>query len=267
MSKSKRIRTGFLFVVVALTLSLGISATAQDKQSVSIQVDSSYQIVELGASVESTPDGPRVLRVIPPAARLEKYRQIDIKTGDCIVSAGGESVKTLEELGRVLSAAKPGEEIRLGILRKGSPVVVTYAAATNDEIAAARELSAQPITEVTIEEGGPTQGRMMFRVEADENSVPWPEMAVLLSNDDGKVVVKQKLPMPPDFPIPATLLEGDVVTALQGQPVSNALDLTERYNQCREGDTIALSVESKGQTSNLTFIKPKGPTGLIRIRK
>ena len=267
MMTSVRQRAGYLGGLAFVIMFLAGAAPAEVGQAIVIQADSSLEIVELGAFVESSGDGLRVHRVIPAANRLEKYRQVDIKTGDRLVTVSGQQVGTLDDLQRILVGAKPGDTIKLGMIRHDGPVVAVYTVATETELKAARESASLPVTDVLVEGDGPAHGRMMVKIEAEENSVPWPELAVILSDVDGKIVVTQMLPMPPDFPIPAKLAEGDIISALQSQSVTTAMDLVERYNQCKVGDSIALTIKGKDQSSTLSFVKPKGPGGIIRIRK
>jgi S1-C subfamily serine protease len=217
-----------------------------------------FEIPELGVWIDGSTDGPRVVRMSPAANRPEKYRDVDMKVGDRIVSINGQRVATLDEVQKIISAAKPGEVIRIGSLRAKGAAMAVYTVADEAERKAWRE--APPASQrVVVDEkatGGP--GQKMLTLKMGEGSVPLLELSAVVVDEAGRVKVSQVLPMP----APVKFLEGDFIKSIQNDKPTSAVNLKERLDLCAVGDTITLTVERAGQDVTLTFVKSK-PAGNI----
>ena len=91
------------------------------------------EILELGAIVTPSADGPRVADVVPDAGRLEEYRGVNLQSGDLIVSVNGQLTKKLSDLQAILDPLVPGDTIRLALQRLGSFAVASYVVAAPEE--------------------------------------------------------------------------------------------------------------------------------------
>jgi S1-C subfamily serine protease len=152
--------------VLAILIVLAGVGFAQDRNQAPTLV-----IAEFGAVIFDTDDGPRIADVTPAGGRLEQYQSVNLQSGDLIVAANGQRIKTLSALKEMLNSVKPGDEVRLGVQRTGGLAVALYVVGTEEECRAASERAAKaPDTKVTKRAGcAATQGNVKIR-EGEETA-------------------------------------------------------------------------------------------------
>jgi len=97
--------------------------------------------------------------------------------------------------------------------------------------------------------------------------LPWFDLAVIIEDANDGVKVTRPIPLPEDFPKPASLAEGTVIKTFLNKPVTTAAEMIAQYDKLKVGDTVALSFELKGRRGELKFVKPKTSGDCIKIKK
>jgi S1-C subfamily serine protease len=261
-------------MLLALLLMLAAPSFPESAEEGKKDAAASVEIAEVGASIVASADGLKVARVAPAAARAEKYRDVDIKKGDRIVSINGQRISTLAELRTILSTVKVGEQVRLGSLRSGGPALTVYTVGSEEDLkvvtvapttqdgngCAMVKMSGEPPAHGGP--GGPGEPKMVT-IKAGPGSVPLLELAAIVENVKGQVVVAQIVPVPVDIPAGAQLKEGDVIKSLQGQKIANVESLMNQFQAIKAGENVTLEIARDGKDERLTFAKPKMPGSVM----
>jgi S1-C subfamily serine protease len=164
--------------------------------------------------------------------------QAGLQAGDVITAVDGQPVDADNDLASRITAHKPGDTISLTVERSGEEardVTVTLGAQPEDENAAylgVRYTSSLPGTQ-----GGQGMPFQRFRnLPFDELPFSFPE------GDVAGVIVQHVIEGSPAEA--AGLQAGDVITALDGNPVESAQTLTESIAGHTPGDVVTLTVVS-----------------------
>lgn len=254
-----------LIILGALALAFAAPSFADANKETAKDATATVEIAEVGASIVESADGLKVAKVTPASARAAKYRDVDIKRGDKVVSINGRRISTLAELRQVLATTKIGDQVRIGSLRSGGPVLAAYTVGSEEDLKVTEDESSWEEADgrkvVTVGgkpsgEGGPGE-RKMVTIKAGPGSVPLLDLGVILENVDGQVVVTQVLPVPTQIPDEARLKEKDVIKSIQGQKVADAADLEKQLQSVKAGESVSLDIARDGKDERLTFAMPK----------
>lgn len=149
------------------------------------------------------PDGALVAEVEPrsPAAAA------GLKPGDVVLKIGGEAIAQAGTLSTRIARQLPGDRVALSLWRQGKPVEleVTLGRAGEDAGGAVAEASADA-------EGGPRLGLALRPLSAEERAQARIDQGLLVQGVQGAAAR-------------AGLAEGDVVMAINGQPVDSVAAL------------------------------------------
>ena len=257
MSKSvlKAVLTGTALLILAAP---AMAFQAQMKM-VTMEL---FEIPELGAEIADEGAGPKIMRAVPPEGRLDAYKSVDIQTGDMIMSANGSQIKTTDDLRGVLEAARAGDTVRLALKRGTKFSLATYVVADTELIDKAVKMSTAYWNEHPDAGGGPK----MVRMSVGEDVIPWIDLAVLLTDSDAGVTVKERIEMPKFVTEDLALDAGDIITSLQGNSVKNCESFMEAYKTIEVGQKVALKVKRSGTAVDLTFTKPELPVQNVMMR-
>ena len=99
------------------------------------------------------------------------------------------------------------------------------------------------------------------------DGIPWIDLAAIISDVKGEIKVTGTIPLPEDFPKAASLEGGAIIRTFQNKSLTNAADMIAQYDKLKAGDSVVLSYELKGQTSEIKFVKPKTTGNCIMIKK
>ena len=184
-----------------------------------------------------------LVQTVEPGKPAEKA---GIKPGDVVVDVDGHKVSTNRDLIDYISYLPVGSKVNISIIRDGQRKVVTASTAERTEVADAD-------TPKENSEEAPARNKLGMSVQ---NLTP--QLRQMYSIDDttrGVVVTSVKEVSPAGD----VLSEGDVISEVQGQKITNIDDFQKAINGTHAGQTIRVYVTSPGRggsaLSGYRFIK------------
>ena len=255
---TKRAYSGILALLFGVILISASLVAGEDAQQVESHRDR-FEIPELGAVIVASHDGPRVTEVTPAGGRLEKYRTVDLQSGDLIMAANGQRLESLTALRELLSSLEAGAEVKMAVQRFESLKVVRFEIGTEADRLAAREMAANYVEVKAVPEAGEPGrgGPVIMKFEPGEGGVPCIELAAMLDDTDGQVRVAEIIDLPPQLAPPIELSAGDILIALQGQSISKTAEFVDQFDQIPAGNQVILKLIRNDSETELTFEKPK----------
>jgi serine protease Do len=178
------------------------------------------------------PDGGALVTGIQKDAPAAKS---DLREEDVIVGIDGQPVRDTWELQKAVADRKPGERVKLDVIRGKKRTQVELELGAMPEKYAGLE-STEP-----AEEGGPAPSALGLTVAEIT-----PEMAKTLSLPRQKGVVV--LRVAPNSPAADKLQRGDVITRVNNNPINNLEDYQRAIEEARreKADFLIMRVERMG---------------------
>ncbi len=201
----------------------------------------------LGVRVEDGADGARVLLVLPdsPADRA------GLRVGDVIQAVDGAAVGRRQTLSTLLARYAPGDPVALTVLRRGETInlPVTLGEAP---------VEATPVAPMQVP-ATTTTDRGFLGVSVLTLT---PEIAddLGLTVDEGALVREVYPGMSADR---AGIVSGDVITAINGEPVDQERTLPERLYPYEVGDVVTITLlrgEEEIELQATLEARPSAPT-------
>jgi len=200
--------------------------------------------------VDVVPGGPADEAGLHGSDRQVKIEGQDVRVGgDVIVAIDGQAVKEFDDVvAYLVRATEVGQKVSLTVLRDGKEETIPVT------------LAARPKSEAQPEQAQAGQASGAWLGIAGQTLTPEVAQAMDLPEDQQGVLVGQvEVGSPADQAglrgsyKPATvdgqsvLVGGDVITALDGQPVSRMEDLQGLIRQAEAGQEVTLTVLRNGQ--------------------
>jgi serine protease Do len=163
--------------------------------------------------------------------------QAGLKPGDAIVSVGGKSVNTGDELVSEVSSRHPGEKLKIGYLRNGKQEEVTVAVADRQKIFGTQLGTGEDENEQQV----PKEGKLGMTVK------PVPAAAAKRLNlqpNQGVLVIDVK---PGSFADTVQLTRGDVILEVNKQPIGDPDTLAKIESGLKSGQDVVFVVRQAGQ--------------------
>lgn len=228
--------------------------------------DKSLTIPEFGGVIEDSHDGPRVKDITPVGGRMENYRDVNLQSGDVVMAVNGQRIESLGQLRDLLSALRPGDEVKMALQRFGSIKMAHYVIGTEADHVSAKELADNYIEiKAQPKSGCGANSRCVVKtIEPGGGVVPCLTLGALLEDSGNKVIVTNVIELPGEHTPPVQLQEGDQLTALQGRKLDKAADLVDRFEQISEGTSVTLTLLRDANEKRLTFEMP-AKSGLTPI--
>ena len=190
----------------------------------------------LGVSIADDPSGVLVVDLLPDGPAAAAGVQVD----DIITAVDGETA-VADELTALLSGYAIGDEVELDILRGEETLTLSVTLADRADFV---------LPEATPEAGTQTQP-----------AIPLPRafLGIALEDAENGVTIRNVVPGSPAQE--AGLESGDVVTAVNGEPVETAEALVETISGLEPGDEITLDYTRDGeaQTADITLASGSFP--------
>ena len=212
--------------------------------------------------VDVVPGGPADAAGLHGSDRQVKIDGQDVRVGgDVIVAIDGQSVKEFDDVVAYLArAAEVGQNVSLTVLRDGKDQTIQVA------------LAARPKSEAQSEQAQAYQTTGAWLGIAGQTVTPEIAQAMDLPEDQGGVLVGQvEAGSPADQAglrgsyKPATingqslLVGGDVITALDDQPVNRMEDLQGLIQQAEPGQEVTLTVLRDGKQVEVPVVLGEQP--------
>jgi serine protease Do len=202
---------------------------------------------------------------ITEVAKDSPAEKAGLKKGDVILRFDNEAVTSTRKLTRLVSEEAPDHAVNLTISRGGAEQQVSVTIGTRSDGEKLRRMTLPDgnwgnLGNLRIE--GPNDGLVYALGNGRRIGVSTMSLSKQLGDyfgvTDGKGVLIESVSE--DSPAAkAGLKAGDVITAVDGQPVENAGDLSRAINKRKDGDvTLAVVRDKRQQTIKAT---PKERTG------
>lgn len=180
-----------------------------------------------------------------------------LKAGDRILSIDGESVQSGSDLASIIQSHQPGDEVNLEVQSPGEDArQVTVPLAENPDQPGQARLG---IRYVPLQSLPDQQGDQM---PFDIPDLPFgPGSGGLPSGISQAVLVSEVTPGSPAEA--AGLKAGDLITAIDGEPVGDPQTLVKAVGQHQPGDTVQLTVfqTQEGQQNDIEVTLGENPDG------
>lgn len=254
-------------VVVAVGLLLTLSVLPGVIQAQDRERDTSAQSKEayLGIVAESTPQSAEhegaVIRAVTPNSPAAKA---GLKRGDIITKVGDKEINDFEDLLNCLSQHKPGEKVNLEVFRndQSKQLLVTLA-----QRPAQRNLRSGENAPSQEDQERQSQGYYGRRRPTAFLGVQSEELTPEVRHREGisaqqGVVVMEVLPNSPAEQ--AGLREGDVITKVDDESITNPQDLREAIQKAGPGHDVKLDVMRGRRHRELTAHLERGSAEFAR---
>jgi serine protease Do len=160
-----------------------------------------------------------------------------LQSGDVITTVDGKEIKGGDELVGEISVHKPGDKVKLGILRDSKPQEITVAVADRAKLLSARTGNADEDQE---EEPAPKENKLGVNVK---NITP--EQADRLSLPKGKGVLITDVKVD-GFGESVNLSRGDIILDINGQPVPDEAAFNRIQSGLKSGQDVRFRVRPRG---------------------
>jgi S1-C subfamily serine protease len=174
--------------------------------------------------------------VLPPEARHEDYKTLDIQAGDIIKMANGKTMSKAVRLKEIYDGAEFGDVIKLGVLRDGKMMMRKFAKADPDKLPG-------QVTMMTTTGGGGAGTELI-------------DIGLVLGDNDGVITVDEIINNTLaefDGPVPD---RGDVITEIQGNKVTSIGELSEIYKNTEPGEKVGFTIVRQGKQLTTSCIMP-----------
>lgn len=205
-------------------------------------------------------DNGVIIKMIVPDSPADKA---GLEQGDIIIAIDGEDIKNSDELIDFVEGYKPGERIKIKIVRDGDEDVVAVKLG---------ERGAEKYYDKALDKFysfTPKSDSKSFYFFDEDNRVSDVYMGVQLRNlnvqlgeyfgiEDGKGALIEEVTA--DSPAKKAGLEaGDVIIAVEGEEIEGPAAVTKLIRQKDEGDEIKVSVLRRNEKKEFTVTLEKAP--------
>jgi serine protease Do len=168
--------------------------------------------------------------------------QAGIKPGDAIISVGGKTVTTGDELVADVSSHHPGDKLKIGYLRNGKQEETTVIVADRQKLFGAQ----LGTNEEENEEQAPKEGKLGVTVKAIPAAVA---KRLNLQPNQGVMVFDVK---PGGFADSVQISRGDVILEIDRQPVNDPETFAKIESELKSGQDVVFVVRQAGQGREAT---------------
>jgi serine protease Do len=227
-----------LFGMLALTLAMGFAGNAASKEDRKFESDETrgYMGVAL-MTIQDVDEGEHDNGVyVQDVMEGTPAEAAGLKADDRLLSIDGVAVNDFESLNEAMRHTRPEQTVSITLERAG--VEQTFSVTLD-----ARPSGHDSRWGVVLDENRP-----YFGVHIEELN---PQLAKYFEVDGGLLVTEVIADAPADK---AGLLAGDIVVAVEDQPVRDSADLHRALTEIEPGDDVAVRVERRGAPLTL-FVK------------
>jgi predicted metalloprotease with PDZ domain len=241
---------------------IGQQAFAATEGKPEIHTFSANDIVfinELGAIVKPRDKSFFVDMVSPGEQRGKEYQSVDLKKDDEILMINGKKVTALTDLKSAYDAVVVGQDVKFGIRRGKSMMIVSFPKAD------AAKMQQHAVYSINTEEGGDSlvtetieggAGKKIMRFGPGGGNIAMlSELGVILEEADSKIKIIGLQDDAPKALKNSGATVGDVVVALQTTKVSSIKELQALYDKIETGKEFSLSIEHAGKVVETKAIK------------
>jgi len=253
-----------LFSLVAVSLMTCNETVVGQSYSFSAEEAEIFMLPEMGAIILSGDEGLKVEMVMPSEQRDENYKDVDLEKGDIIKMMNGKKMESIEIMQAIYDSLELEDEIKIAIMRGKKIHIVSF---PKGEAGENMVMQTMTITTDTKGEGGlqVKDGKKTMSFDGEVTLIH--EIGLIISEEDGKLIVAGTMPMGVDIRKLAGLEEGDKITAVQGKKTVSVVSFNEIYDNLKAGQEVNLEFAHKGTVKMISFKKADGTKKVIMKSK
>ncbi|MCI0513440.1 PDZ domain-containing protein [candidate division KSB1 bacterium] len=210
-------------------------------------------VPEVGVLVVAQQDTIIIDKVLPPEARAEENKTLNLQDGDQILMVNAQPVKSIKEFKAQYDHFKIGDEIKWGIRRGKEFRIITFKKADPEKMHAGKKIMLR--VDASPDGKGVPQKEYSYMLgkEADAASASV-NAGFIFAESDGKLKITHILEHAP-AEVKAGLQVGDRLLALNGQTLTGASDFLTVYAKITTGQTVQLKFSRNGKESEVQWQK------------
>ncbi len=234
----KLVKINLALMIIIL---LWAPAHSQVVRTIKAQPGEICMLLELGAIIVQSDDGPKVEMILPPGQRSEKYKSVDLQSGDIIKMFNGKSMSTPALIEETYNGLAIGDDIMLGLKRGKEIFMQKFPKGDTKDMPARMEIKKCPAS-------------------GSEASMDFIDIGILPEEKEGHIFISDVIPElvlafgenPP--------AAGDEIVNIQSRKITSLKEMLDIYNKLKVGDTASLTVLRDKKELGLTFmrVKPEG---------
>ncbi|TWT79605.1 putative periplasmic serine endoprotease DegP-like precursor [Planctomycetes bacterium CA13] len=196
---------------VVFAVAVCISNQALVGQTIEMSVPKNLESAHLGIEVTDSPGVGVLVNMVAIGGPADL---VGIRSGDYLLSINGDPIETPSDLVKRVAVQKPGDRITLGVWRAGE------------------EMTKQALLATSV-------------VPVDAPNRAW--LGVMLESD-GYRGAKITMVIPGSPAARANLAVGDLIVAINDQPVESAADLVNAIENLEANETVAITFGGKKES-------------------
>lgn len=193
--------------------------------------------------------------VSPSEQRSKEYQAIDLKQNDEVLMINGKKIAVLSDLKAAYDSLAAGKDVKLGIRRGKDMMIVSFPKADPSQMKQHRVMTFETDDAGAVS-AGTENGQEIKAIHAsDGNIAVVQELGMIIGELGGKVTVAGLIDAKNSVSKEAGVAEGDIVTAIMSQKITNIKDLTAAYDTISVGTEFTVSLDRKGKALTVKAIK------------
>ena len=231
------------FALLVILLSAGLSI-AQEVRHQTLDPENNMIFLEIGV-IAGVDEENRVIveMVLPTESRPAENHGIDVRQGDRLIMMNGERLRSIADLRTRYEGVETGGEVKFAVGRDDNRFLVSFKKSDAESLESSGPGGR---TAIRVVRGGPGGDVELLH-----------EARALLRESDGTVRVDTVLQEGGE------LHQGDVVTAIDGEPVATLAAYREGYEAVALGETLQLTVRRGEESVAIELTKQERPAGMM----
>ncbi|MFH1700459.1 MAG: PDZ domain-containing protein [Candidatus Zixiibacteriota bacterium] len=230
-----------MLMILGATILMHGMTPAQQMMKIDLGDGEVFFLQDIGCLIKMDGEQLVVDFVMPADTRSKEYRELDFQKGDVVAMMNGKGLKSIKDIEEKYASIAEGEPVKMGIKRGRDMMMMAF-----DKPAAG---SVQPGQKIIIATPG----------DATEGSSGFPLMGLGIFIDEAKdkVVVSDVMYEVPALEEGLNFEKDDIITEMNGAPVTSAKNLFEEYQNLKPGDKTAFEGVRADKPFSITFEKPE----------